>query len=420
MVDANGQPVSDPNRADRLAGSVDDRRRAYAEAIRRLLADPALAPFFEPDLALIGQVSAPSDQEWVARLAESGSGENGAKSASASLTNPSAAPRAERSGFTDLVALALDTKNILAANESAVTINLNALALVGLNSPVRSAPAMYRDYSALRRLGGSFTFGAKIPEGEITGLTGLPSASTILDAIAWDVKVRVYGDRDPRAQQWYDVMLGYMGGLGEVSANLIASLLPGDRQLAAELLSNNLGLALQGVKTQLSQSAQVSFKAGGQHLTKEKGKNKYTFALLADKGFGDTDLTANLAYAVVDDVTLGAGSVFTLKTWTAAVAVNHLFAQGLIVEGRAAELSFNANIAVPAGDGPLPVERKRVWKLVGAVSLPWGDAATIPVSVTYASDPNNLAKQNYVTGHLGVSYDFGALKSLFKPQAAPQ
>ena len=47
--------------------------------------------------------------------------------------------------------------------------------------------------------------------------------------------------------------------------------------------------------------------------------------------------------------------------------------------------------------------------------LPWADAAKIPVSIMWTSDPARLTNEKYVTGHIGVSYDFGALKKLFKP-----
>lgn len=417
LVDASGNPTSDRATAVKVGGDAPAVRDAYAEVIRRVMADGALASRFEPDRTLVEQESSKSDKEWVAQLAAEVPREKGAKSASSTLTNPAAPKRAERSGFADLVSLALDAKNFVAADESAVTINLNAIALVGLNSPTRSAQALYRNHDALRRLGGSFTFGAKIPEGEITGLTGLPSADKLLDAIGWDVKYRVYGDRDPRAKHWYGLMLGYMGGIVNVSADLLGIVLPGDRALVGQLLSDTVKVSLAAVKQRLERSAQVTFKTGGQHLTQERGKNKYTFALLADKGWADTDLTANLSYSIVDDVAIAPGSVFTLKTWSGAVAVHRLVAKNLIVDQRAIELSLDGRFEVPLETAGLPVDRKRVWRVAGSVSLPWGDAATIPVSITYASDPNSVTKEKFFTGHVGISYDFGALKKLFAPGA---
>jgi hypothetical protein len=416
LVDAAGAPAARGASAARVRGDAETVRAAYAETVRRLIVDPQLGTFFKVDPTLIDEKSERSDQDWVARLAAEVSREKGAKSASATLTNPAAPPGTERSGFTDLVSLALDAQNFVAADKSAVTVSFNALALVGLNDETRSAQALYRDHDALRRLGGSFTFGAKVPENAITGLSGLPSAETLLDAIGWDVKYRVYGDRDPRAVRWYGLMVGYMGGLTEIAANLIAAAPSDDRDVVKDVLNDTVGVSLRSVKTHLEDSAQVTVKTGGQHLTNEKGKNRYTFALLADKGFGATDLTANASYAIVDDVTIVPGSVSTLKTWSGAAGVKHLVAKDLLVAERAIELSLDARFEIPVGAADLPVERKNVWHVVGAVSLPWGDAVSIPVSITYSSDPNSLTKEKFVTGYIGISYDFGALKSLFKPK----
>jgi hypothetical protein len=418
LVGADGKPVTALTAANRVAGSEDDRRAFYKELIRRLMADPGMSPFFEVDVRLVEQESGITDQQWIARLAESGAGENAARSVNATLTNPAAPPAAERSGLASLVALALDTRNVLSANESAVTVNFSALALTGLQSATRSAPALYRDRGFLRRLGGSFTFGAKIPEGEITGLTGLPSAETIFDAFSWDAKVRVVGDRDPRAAKWYDLMLGYMGGLNEISANVLASVLADDRTLVAGLLRDVIQHALVGVRDRLGKSIQIAVKIAGQHLAKEVGKNKYTYAVMLDKGFGDTSLTANLAYAAVDNVAVNEGSAVTVKTLSAAFAVNSLVARDALIQGRATELSINAKVDAPVGD--LPIDRKTVWHIVGGISLPWGDAASVPISVTFTNDPNNLQKQKFVRGYIGLAYDFSALKSLFKPLTTPR
>jgi hypothetical protein len=170
------------------------------------------------------------------------------------------------------------------------------------------------------------------------------------------------------------------------------------------------------VNTRLRNSGQVTFKAGGQHLTEEKGKNKYTFALLGDKGLGaNTDVTFNTGYSIVDDVSLGEDSVVSLGTWTVAIALNHTRWRDVIVQGRAAELSLNANFEFPVGNEPLlPAERENVWRVVGAIAVPLGATAKIPVSVTLTSDPNNLSKETFVTGHLGITYDFGALKNFLK------
>jgi hypothetical protein len=410
---------------NRLSGTDEAKRAAYREVIRRLVTDPQMqSDYFvlSPDemRALVDARTPEAEALQIARLAESGIGERGAKSTNAASTNPAGPKGTERSGFSDLVAFSLDTKNIVSADASAFSINLNAVALVGLDSKTRSAPAAYRRHDALRRVAGTFTFGAKVPEGEITGITALPSAETLFDVFSWDAKVRVIGDRDPRARRWDTVMLATMGGLTQMSGTL-PGLVPLDdlKEFVVPILNERLGFAVAAVRDRLGRSLQVSVKAAGQHLTTEKGKNKYSVALLGDQGFGDTDLTFNLLYSATEDVTLSPGSLFTIKTFTAGVGINTLVAHDLLVQGRATELSLNANFDAPVDAAALPIARKTLWRLGAAITLPWAGAASIPVSFTYTNDPNSLKDQRYVSGHIGISYDFGALKSLFKPQISP-
>lgn len=398
---------------------AEQKTEVYRAAFETLPFDPMLASFFVPNTQLVDEVTPSTELGLIKALADSAAGEKGAKSVNAASTNPSAPKVAERSGFTDLVALALDSQNFVSADKTAVSLNLNAVALVGLKSKTLSAPAAYRRYDGLRRVGGTVTFGAKIPEKEITGLSGLPTADTLFDVFSWDVKVRAIGDRDPRAQRWFRLMLGDLGGLGEIATLVLSTPFVPLSELPPlqQALNNSFGAAVLRVKTLVSNSLQVSVKAAGQHLTTEKGKNKYSFAILGDQGFGDTDLTFNILYSAAEDVSVApASALFTVKTWSGALAVNTLVAKDALVKGRATELSLNAKFEVPVDKEAMPIERKNVWNVVGAVTLPWGDAAKIPVSVTFTSDPANLKKEKYVTGHIGVSYDFGALKSLFKPQ----
>lgn len=418
LEDAKGTPVTNRAQAARVSGDPEVVRAAYEEALARLVLDPEVQRFvFTPDGTLIDQQVRPSDRAWVERLAASDAGEKEAKTVNASATNPAAARVAERSGFSDLIALALDTRKFISANDTAVSVNLNAIALVGLNSDRESGPALYRRHETLRRLGGTFTFGAKVPEGEITGLTGLPTASNLFDAISWDLGVRVYGDRDPRSRKWDNVMLGTLGGLNQVSSDLLGLVPIGDARILQGILNDRLGLAVANVKRQLNRSAQITIKGAGQHLTEVAGNNKYSLVVLADKGFSDSsDITFNTVVSVVDDVALAPGTIVSLKTWTLALALNHVTAKNALVQGRAIELSANVNVEVPFDDDPALLEpRENKWHVVGAVILPWADAARIPVSITWTSDPARLTNEKYVTGHIGVSYDFGALKRLFKP-----
>ena len=406
---------------------------AYEEILDRLLVSPQLQAFFDPDDPAVQTVSRPSDREWIARLAASGLDGKAAKSTNAGATNPFAPRTAERSGFTDFLALALDARNVFAANQAAVSLNLNAVALVGLKSAdVYSAPEIYRQHGTLRRVGGTVTFGGRAPESAITGFSGFPSADTLLDVFAWDTKVRIVGDRDPRSARWHREMLGTLGGLTELAANIITLAPQGDLQTVQALLADRLGVALARVTHFVSHSLQVSVKASGTHLTTETGTSRYSVGVLADKGFGDTDLTINLLYTrtaqrradplavavapstTTPDSVLAVTRTFRTDVWTAAVGLNSLVAKDAIAKGRALELSLNGVVDIPATAATLPTTFNTVWRIAGAVIVPWGDAARIPVTVTYASDPNSLQKQKQVIGHIGIDYDFGALTKLFK------
>ena len=168
---------------------------------------------------------------------------------------------------------------------------------MGLKNPdIYSAPEIYRQNGTLRRIGGTVTFGGKAPEAAITGFSGFPSFDTLLDVFAWDTKVRLIGDRDPRAERWYREMMGTLGGLTELSANLITLAPQGDLLTVQTLLTDRLRIALARVKSLVSNSFQVSAKVSGQHVTTVTGMSRYSYGVLADKGFGDTDVTANLLY----------------------------------------------------------------------------------------------------------------------------
>ena len=67
--------------------------------------------------------------------------------------------------------------------------------------------------------------GARVPEKEITGISNLPDFDKIVDALSWDVKARVLGDKDPRSARWSPLTLVRTGLLVQKAA-LIVSLAP--------------------------------------------------------------------------------------------------------------------------------------------------------------------------------------------------
>ena len=63
----------------------------------------------------------------------------------------------------------------------------------------------------------------------------------------------------------------------------------------------------------------------------------------------------------------------------------------------------------------LPVPAETTFKIFTRLDIPVRGGGRIPVTVIYSDDPNALIKQRFVSGQIGLSYDFSALKQLFTP-----
>jgi hypothetical protein len=392
-------------RRDGTALTPEESRAVYDEIAARLLATDGLTTRFDNLDEYRRLVNETAKQIPEAKLA---------KTVNGGLTNPAAGTQLERSGFTDLIALAADAKNIFSTDQSAVTVNLNALALLRAGDPdVYTQPRIYRQMGALRSVGGSFTFGAQLPKGEVTGFSGFPDFDKVFDVIGWDVKFRVFGDRDPRAEKWWPLM-SQAGAIGQISA-LAVTLDPlpaADAPILAESLNGQFGAAIERLKERISRSAQVSVKVAGQHLSHESGLNKYTAGALADLPLGAADATLDFTFSSVD-AALPSGPAVKLRDLSFVFGISATLAQNAIVSGRGIEVSLNGDGRFPMNDVASLPDRRSVWRVGASAAIPVGKSGRIPVSVTWTNDPNNLVNEKFVTGHIGLSYDFGGLKSLF-------
>jgi len=438
-------------RADQQAAVREAWAQVLREAEQQGTVDPQVAPdrhtsdelvarFLETPAARASLELTDADrQRYLAGLGVLMAGNRSAlaQSFGAAATNPRRVGLLERSGITDLVSAALLGSNLVSADESAVTVNLSAAALLcrACRGAERPAAARYRAAGWLNRLGGSFTFGAKVPEKEIVGFSGLPNADTLFDVVVWDVKLRLVGDRDPRAARWDRRTLGELGGLEVLRA--MATSHPGLPGLGAgsgeqfqplhDAWSAVIADRTARVARTIQRSLQVSVKLSGQHLTRQAGMNKYTGVLMADAGLGAFDGTLNVSYAAVQDVPVvmpvapgGAGAAVpvppaapvTLKQWRAAAGLVGPIWKGVFVPNRAAELALSGEGSFPM-DGPeVTLDRKAVYKADLALKVPISETLELPFSITYTNDPNELAKKQYVSGRIGITYDFGALKRL--------
>jgi hypothetical protein len=338
-------------------------------------------------------------------------------STNASLTNPGTNQLMERSGLTDLLALSSDFRQLFSSSGTAMSLSLNAIALFGNTNATegRSAPYRYAQREAWRRLGGTITFGAKVPEKEITGISGLPNSETLFDALSWDIKLRLVGDRDSRASRWAPLLVGTLGerlsfltrlqGMGLVAT---ADLEP-FRAAAAAVLGEELGEA----KDEIASSLQISVKTSGVHLTTVSGKNKYTIATMLDKGVGGLDLTLNVAYNVADSTHAVTGA-YSARDFQIAAGLTGSVLKDVLVSGRSAEISASVKGQLINDGANATADRRNTFNVNTTLTLPFQKQGKIPFSITWTNDPNNLTKQQYVRGQIGLSYDFGSIMGLLK------
>jgi len=402
--------------AGKLAAAA-DKKAVYKEMFEELIRDESLYPKvtavdYRAALKTEAATYRKALHDSALELRESAV----APSANATATNPASNQLVERAAGTELISLAADLAKLFSADQSAITLNLNALGMfrgASTRDVDAGAQYFYSQRENWRRLTGSLTFGAKIPEKEITGLSGLPSADTLFDAFAWDVKYRLYGDRDPRASRWYRLFLGRLGTINELAATLPASpVVPaGDLSSALAAIGEVMGEELKSAVDQVQKSVVISGKFSGQHLTTVAGKNKYTGVALIEKGMGMLDLTGNATFSWADVPATEDMLASTTKNVDLSAALTGSILKNAIAANRSAELSASVKGVIPVDD---TLGRKRIVTFNATLSLPFQEKAKIPLSFTYSNDPNSLSKEKHISGQIGFSYDFSALKSLLK------
>jgi hypothetical protein len=90
-------------------------------------------------------------------------------------------------------------------------------------------------------------------------------------------------------------------------------------------------------------------------------------------------------------------------------------APGAVTAGRTVDWGLGAAGTFFQDRASLPVSAKDTWKIFSTLDVPVGKAAKIPFSLIYSNDPNALTKSKYVSGLIGISYDFSAIGQLFRP-----
>jgi hypothetical protein len=388
------------------ATTPEARTEVYRRMLRQFVADPAFVAIRE----------SPGYRDGVRQMIRELPDSATAQSTNAPITNPASNALIERSGASQLIALAADVRQLFASDESAISLNLNAIALFGGGKKKQgSAQAFYSHNEQWRRLTGTVTFGAKVPERAITGFSGLPSADDLFDAISWDTKVRLIGDRDPLASRWYPLLLGQV----TQELNLLVRILglpvdPADIGPLRTAANDVFGASFDAAKERIASSLQLSIKGSGVHLTNATGKNHYSIAAMLDKGFNLVDVTANLSYNVADLPPPGATDPFSSKDVQLSAGLTTSLLKDRIVSGRSAELSGSFQARVFVDDGAVPIDRKNTFAANATLVIPFQLKGKIPVSLSWTNDPNSLKKETFVTGQIGISYDLGAIKDALK------
>jgi hypothetical protein len=233
-----------------------------------------------------------------------------ALSLDAPASNPASLGLAQRGGTIENAALAVRTSNFVSADDSAVTLHLNAAVALcpGRNSRGSGAEPTPCFWD---RITGAVTFGAKVPEEEIVGFSGIPDPEKLLDVLVWDANVRLIGDRRPDSarwrSRWNEMAVDGWVRLKGLNTGLFPNSLS-DERLATEggLLNTALQPALmtdyEALQDRIGSSLLVTAGFSGQHLTNEAGKNKYTAKLTLDTGLGAAGFTFNASYSSVQDV----------------------------------------------------------------------------------------------------------------------
>jgi len=342
-----------------------------------------------------------------------------ALSLDAPASNPSSLALVERGGTIKDVAIALRNNSFFSADDTAVTLHLNA------------ATAFCRDEKkpdcAWDRLTGAVTFGTKIPEKEIVGFSGIPDPERLLDVVVWDANLRLIGDRRPGSAKWRgdwdDMAVDGWLQLKQVNTRLFPATLS-DERLAQEgglmikAINARAAADVQKLQDRIASSLLVTVGFSGQHLTTEPGKNKYTAKLTVDKGlgksFGNAGFTFNASYSSVQNVPVAGQPPVTLKTWYLAAGLSGDFMKNVLVKDRSTEWTLNGKLTLPADGAEVTVDRDNVYEAALSFKFPVTQTSHVPIVVTFTNDPNNPGKQRFVRGQVGIDYDFGALKNIFK------
>lgn len=341
----------------------------------------------------------------------------------------------------ELFALAFEN-NVVAFGKGKTTLSINPFLFTSWANPaVLDRPSLYRQYSGLRRVAGSLTFGGagEAFDRDGDGLAEKPSeVESPLDIVTWEVQWRVRGSRDRREAGHFDAFVAAVHSAFEGSATAFAMFVARWKDEFARMQAPSGELreddfqafleredveatllviaqadtavlrATQDAIARIDRSMVWTVTAGATHQGDEFGPDRLRLGLKGVWSFltgpvkWDSTINASYVHAgsIEDVLPDGDSFVFGWKAGTKLVKT-----QALIKEG----IDWSASLSGEFYNDVPGAKHDTIVKAGTTLSLNFTKSVSIPLTVNYANHRDLLTSSSKVFGHIGLSYDFSAL-----------
>lgn len=345
-----------------------------------------------------------------------------------------------------LFSLALEN-NVVEFGGGKTTASISPFLFATWRDPsILSLQSEYERYAALRRFNGTVTFGGSGDSFDRNG-DGEPDAAPVggpTDIVTFELPWRIFGSRDRRDPQNFRRYLNSASGQvgnafqafgmafaafvtqwgreianmspppsGEVLEGAFRDFLDRDdverSLMPVALLRERLLEAHRQADLEIDRSAVWTLTAGWTHQGKEFGPDRARLGVRGVWSFllGTTpfDGTVNATYVHAQSLAdlLPAGDNWAVG-WKLSTKL--LQRQALLEEG----LDWSVNVSGEFFDSALAPKHDTIIKVGTTFRLNFSKSVSIPFSVNYANHRDLLTGADRVFGHVGLSYDFSALR----------
>lgn len=361
------------------------------------------------------------------------------------LTTDGLAPHlAQDPSFAELLSLAASNK-LLGTSGNVFTIGLTPFLAYTLARPkVLESNDSYNAAAStwLRRVSGNLSFGGK-GEFALKDSTGrplpAPVADDLRDIVNWEVRLRVYGSRDPREigsarrllrvdalrlrsrslarQEICDTLLARARiedptGAEYLDAKKARAVIndPALTDLLLKVAATEADLAreIRRARSDMAGALTVTVSAGATNQRAAFGPQRWKAGVSAAKGIA-------VSKDVVWDATL---SGIARRTRTSKGGTDTTTAEFALKLSRpilsnwlgfAKGLPISMEYAVKLTDPVPPGGYRTILSALTSIELPVSEAAKATVSLRWADRADVLSKSDHLVGHFGLSYDFSGL-----------